>query len=562
MISPTVNLDTWEIAVEHFCNRFQRRLATAEEYEQHLSQLIARADSPITRLEVRAQGADRPLVALQPHGPTSTDATAPNRWTFSLATVTWIVEVWRAAHLSTSATFDEPVARRLVDCFWKSEQRDHKSGLVALDRPHTPALLDRYLSTLAERPLSVACFYVDLDRFGDVNEKCGHQTADRVILDWSNMVEELLRRNCLVLHRSGDEFLIFVPDATASTVLPLATKLVNATAAKDFDVSGIPVGCSVGICLEPPGAQRSYKELEHRAERALVPEGGTKQRARICVAPSTAPGSSLSDASPDPGFERLRAVCLIRSNTSTSDVFASPWLNLVAQTARDAAAADASLSTVSSAVDALLQRCPDVRPRTVLSASCPQDSEYRIPLPTISMHDVAFAIARGILTAKVDAAHNAEPVSLSLRYTDAGSVELRAMPGSRILWHRRTAGSQKNPWKDEDLGPCFNIGATPAPENDTRRAALVKIGHAELSLLPRRVFAEVLVVDDRPTRGGQLPDFWEATVARLIGLLARTIHGDRDLALGGGTGTGLGHGQRAMSSGRPLERLNRVWQGG
>ena len=32
--------------------------------------------------------------------------------------------------------------------------------------------------------------------------------------------------------------------------------------------------------------------------------------------------------------------------------------------------------------------------------------------------------------------------------------------------------------------------------------------------------------------------------------------------LGGGTGTGLGHGQRAMSSGRPLERLNRVWQGG
>ena len=32
--------------------------------------------------------------------------------------------------------------------------------------------------------------------------------------------------------------------------------------------------------------------------------------------------------------------------------------------------------------------------------------------------------------------------------------------------------------------------------------------------------------------------------------------------LGGGTGTGFGHGQRAMSSGRPLERLNRVWQGG
>ena len=44
--------------------------------------------------------------------------------------------------------------------------------------------------------------------------------------------------------------------------------------------------------------------------------------------------------------------------------------------------------------------------------------------------------------------------------------------------------------------------------------------------------------------------------------LARTIHGDRDLAPGRRHRTGLGHGQRAMSSGRPLERLNRVWQGG
>ena len=36
-------------------------------------------------------------------------------------------------------------------------------------------------------------------------------------------------------------------------------------------------------------------------------------------------------------------------------------------------------------------------------------------------------------------------------------------------------------------------------------------------------------------------------------VLARTIRGDRDSAPGGGAGTGLGHGQRGMTSGRPLE---------
>ena len=535
MTDPTLHSDTWEMAVEKLCNRFQQSLATGEEYEKSLSQLFARTDSPVTKLEVRAQGVRRPLVALQPHE-LPPGATPPNRWTFSLTNTTWTVEVWRSTHLLPNAAFDEPQARRLVDCFWKSEQRDHKSGLVALDRPQTPALLDRYLNTLAESRRSVACFYIDLDRFGEVNEKCGHQAADRVILEWSKMIEELVRRTCVVLHRSGDEFLVFVPNATSSSVLPLAADLVNATAATDFKISGIPIGCSVGICLEPPGTNFSYKELEHRAERALVPEGGAKQRGHICVAPSALDDTSPSETSFDPHIQRLRAICLIRSDTSTSDVFASPWLNVIAQAARDAAQADSTLSGVSSAVDALLHWCPAVQSGTVLSASCPQDSPYLIPSPAITAHDVAFAVARGILTAGIPAATDADRVRLSLQITADGSLQLHASPDSGIFWQRATTGFQDDAW-DEDLGTCFSDANSVDTEPSTRRAALIKIGHAELSLLPLRIFAEVLVVDDRPTRGGELPDFWEATVARLIGLLNRTpglqflyVLGNRDFA--------------------------------
>ena len=538
MSNRTFQPDTWDTAVEKFCSRFQRRLATGEEYEREFGQLLARTDSPITRLDVRAQGTDNSLVALQPHEPIPADVTPPNRWTFVLAATTWVVEAWRSTDVSTSATFDESQARRLLDCFWKSEQRDHKSGLIALDRPQTPGLLDGYLDTLAESKTSVACFYVDLDRFGKVNEECGHQVADRVIFEWSTMVEELLRRRCVVLHRSGDEFIIFFPNATSSTVLPLATELLGATAARDFNVSGIPIGCSVGISLEPPGTRPTYKELEHRAERALVPEGAQKQRGCICIAPSTSDAPSLSDAPPQARLERLRAVCLIRCDVSTADVFASPWLNIIAQAARKAAEADPSLSTVVASVDELLRCFPDVQFCTVLSASSPQDSEYFIPLPTVSTLDVALAVARGLLTAQFSAEAAANPISLSLRFTSDASVELQAMPGAKTVWQKITARPLESDWEAEDLGFCFNIDP-PAARTDTgaRRASLVKIGHAQFSLLARRVFAEVLVVDDRPTRGGQLPDFWEATVARLIALLVRTpslqflyVLGDRRFA--------------------------------
>ena len=60
--------------------------------------------------------------------------------------------------------------------------------------------------------------------------------------------------------------------------------------------------------------------------------------------------------------------------------------------------------------------------------------------------------------------------------------------------------------------------------------------------------------------GAKAPD--EPPTPYLVTRLPSTLLATVTRPLGGGTGTGLGHGQRAMSSGRPLERLNRVWQGG
>jgi len=53
-----------------------------------------------------------------------------------------------------------------------------------------------------------------------------------------------------------------------------------------------------------------------------------------------------------------------------------------------------------------------------------------------------------------------------------------------------------------------------------RFGILMKIGHEELNL-PENIFSEIIVVDDRPVRGGGLPDFWEATIARLIACLTK-----------------------------------------
>jgi hypothetical protein len=70
------------------------------------------------------------------------------------------------------------------------------------------------------------------------------------------------------------------------------------------------------------------------------------------------------------------------------------------------------------------------------------------------------------------------------------------------------------------LGGFFGADSEQSRPEDARYAVVVKIGHEKLRT-PAGIFGDVIVVDDRPTRGGGLPDFWEATVARLVMQLER-----------------------------------------
>lgn len=103
---------------------------------------------------------------------------------------------------------------------------------------------------------------------------------------------------------------------------------------------------------------------------------------------------------------------------------------------------------------------------------------------------------------------------------DYNHVSLVFSPNSRVIWSSSDDAEVKK-------ANIFDIGQIWTTQKEAiitaeslRLALLIKIGHKELNL-PKELFAEEIVVDDRPTKGGGLPDFWEATVARLIGELSR-----------------------------------------
>jgi diguanylate cyclase (GGDEF)-like protein len=71
------------------------------------------------------------------------------------------------------------------------------------------ALARRY-----DRALTVAL--LDLDDFKLVNDRDGHAAGDRVLVDLATAWTAVLRRSDVLGRHGGDEFILLMPDTTAS----------------------------------------------------------------------------------------------------------------------------------------------------------------------------------------------------------------------------------------------------------------------------------------------------------------------------------------------------------
>ncbi len=103
-------------------------------------------------------------------------------------------------------------------------------------------------------------FFVDLDRFKDVNDHFGHAAGDEVLVQFAQRLRALARSDDLVARLSGDEFVLVTADrlsreqaeALAHRILVSADTplLVRGTDGADELVT---IGASVGIAEAPPG---------------------------------------------------------------------------------------------------------------------------------------------------------------------------------------------------------------------------------------------------------------------------------------------------------------------
>ena len=98
-----------------------------------------------------------------------------------------------------------------------------------------------------------ALFFIDLDRFKEINDSYGHDYGDKILQKVANRIKKHVRNNDLVSRFGGDEFVVYLKDVDKDIIKDVASRILNEIKKPIENKNGIInyVSGSIGIAIVP-----------------------------------------------------------------------------------------------------------------------------------------------------------------------------------------------------------------------------------------------------------------------------------------------------------------------
>lgn len=95
---------------------------------------------------------------------------------------------------------------------------------------------------------------MDLDRFREVNDRCGNAEGDRILREITQVCTNILRQDDVLARIGGEEFLIFLPGAPRHVAARVAERL-RAEIAQTVVQRGATLTASIGLAAHSGGEE-------------------------------------------------------------------------------------------------------------------------------------------------------------------------------------------------------------------------------------------------------------------------------------------------------------------
>ncbi|QBG37809.1 EAL domain-containing protein [Litorilituus sediminis] len=134
---------------------------------------------------------------------------------------------------------------------------DHLTGL-----PNRSLLLERIKHAIDQSERnnrSIALFFIDLDKFKQINDSLGHDYGDLLLKEVTKRLTSVLRQDDTVARIGGDEFVVLLESFSNNNQLSHIAQKVIDSVGKSIVLynNTVSVGASIGIALYPEDATSS-----------------------------------------------------------------------------------------------------------------------------------------------------------------------------------------------------------------------------------------------------------------------------------------------------------------
>ncbi|MEZ5455391.1 MAG: EAL domain-containing protein [Lysobacteraceae bacterium] len=117
----------------------------------------------------------------------------------------------------------------------------------------------------------LALAYIDLDGFKDINDRLGHDTGDRLLMQLANRLQRAVREQDTLARLGGDEFVVLMPDIGSIRSLTPALQHLLEQISDEFELEGeyLSVSGSIGVTLYPQAEEVDADQLLRQADQAM-----------------------------------------------------------------------------------------------------------------------------------------------------------------------------------------------------------------------------------------------------------------------------------------------------
>jgi len=200
-------LKTWIVLFEEKVEEISKQLLTGNQFNEELLKICQVDDSPFQAINFVLSGWKNIEMNIEYGSTVDCEPSSSDIRSYKKE-IKCQLRLWKKTSAEENIT-NPGIIWKIFEAFWKSDYRNDISYILTQQNKYIKMMCNNSLNYYSKCKYSLLVFG-DLDKFKIINDFCSMAVGDEVIFEFASLLFIYLGMESIVIHVSGDEFIILM----------------------------------------------------------------------------------------------------------------------------------------------------------------------------------------------------------------------------------------------------------------------------------------------------------------------------------------------------------------